>query len=335
MNTWNRMLSFFLAAVFALMSAFGMLPHHDGKDLRVTAYLVADNAGMVERMDASHLKDVTDLILIGALAGFGEDGHVWLNGEFDGIIAAIREKTRGTDVRVHLNIFGPWGDGSPTFEDNMAAMGRQHKHAFDSGILEREIRDVLERYELDGVFFDYEFPLNDWQKEDYGAFLVSLDRALGDDYLIGCALSSWCAGLPEEAIRVIDRALLMCYDVWDYQTHAHSSYRNAKDLTKNMLNLGYQPQQLELGLPFYARPTTEEAIWYDYLNYYDKIDRLGLYEDEANGLTASFNTPDLIYAKTRFAIRQGLRGVFVWHYACDVPADNSASLFNAIARAKG
>ena len=79
-----------------------------------------------------------------------------------------------------------------------------------------------------------------------------------------------------------------------------------------------------------------EGIWYDSLNYYNKIDRIGLYEDEENGVTASFNTPDLIYAKMRFAVRQGLGGgVFVWHCACDVPADNDASLFNAIVRAKG
>ena len=25
----------------------------------------------------------------------------------------------------------------------------------------------------------------------------------------------------------------------------------------------------------------------------------------------------------------------IWHYACDVPADNAASLFNAVSRAKG
>ena len=30
----------------------------------------------------------------------------------------------------------------------------------------------------------------------------------------------------------------------------------------------------------------------------------------------------------------GLGGVMIWHYACDVPADNDASLFNAVAKAK-
>ena len=102
MDIWSKIISYFLAALYSVMSAFGgMIPRTDGKDLRVTAYFVADNAAMAEKMDPSHLKDVTDLVLIGALAGFGEDGHVKLNAEFDGIIAAVREKTQGTDIRLH------------------------------------------------------------------------------------------------------------------------------------------------------------------------------------------------------------------------------------------
>ncbi|MCR5041420.1 MAG: hypothetical protein K6C36_04885 [Clostridia bacterium] len=336
MSFFYKAVCFIMALYFSMLGMLGgLFPPKGGEDLRVTAYLVADNAAAVENMDISHLGDVTDIILIGALAGFDTEGHINLNSEFDGIIRAVREKTEGFDIRLQLNIFGPWGNGSSVFEENMQAMGEQHKQAFDSGNLEPEIRSVLENYGLNGVSFDYEFPLSDEQKRDYGDFLVSLDRTLGDEYTIGCALSAWCAGLPAEAIAVIDRAELMCYDVWDYQTHAHSSLRNAKDLINNMFDLGYKPEQLELGLPFYARPTTEEAIWYNWADYYDKVDRIGLYEDEQNGVTASFNTPDLIYAKTRYAVSQKLGGVFVWHYACDVPADNASSLFNAIVRAKG
>lgn len=57
--------------------------------------------------------------------------------------------------------------------------------------------------------------------------------------------------------------------------------------------------------------------------------------DEEHGLTASFNTPRDIFLKTYWAKRNGLGGVFVWNYGNDVPADNSASLFNALYRAKG
>ena len=42
----------------------------------------------------------------------------------------------------------------------------------------------------------------------------------------------------------------------------------------------------------------------------------------------------VIYQKTLWAIRNGYGGVMVWNYGNDVPADNDASLFNQIVRAK-
>ena len=336
MNTFGRIISYVMAMLFLLQSVLGGLsPQKDGGDLRVSAYLAVNNAAAVENMDTTHLKDVTDLILIGGLAGFGADGRVRLGGDFDAIMDAITEKTRGMDIKVHLNLIGPGAVSGETWEEQMASMGEQHRQAFESGILEREIKRVLYTYPLNGVFFDYEYPLSDADKKAFGAFLVSLSEVLSRDHVIGCALSSWCAALPEEAIRVIDRVELMAYDCWDAATHAHSSYRNAKEQIRDMLRLGYQKEQIDLGLPFYARPTTQEAIWYEYKDCFDKIDEIGLMEDEANGVTASFNTPDLIYAKTKLAVQKKLGGVMIWHYACDVPADNEASLFSAIISARG
>ena len=42
----------------------------------------------------------------------------------------------------------------------------------------------------------------------------------------------------------------------------------------------------------------------------------------------------MVYEKTAWAIGQGLGGVMVWHYTCDVPADDEYSLFRSIAEAK-
>ena len=127
---------------------------------------------------------------------------------------------------------------------------------------------------------------------------------------------------------------VMCYDVWDEGTGIHSSFEITRAIIKGMLKLGYKREQLDVGIPFYARPTTEEAIWYDYKEYYDKLDENGCAPDEKNGLIASFNTPEVVYEKTEWTIKTGLGGVMIWHYACDLPADNDASLFNAVARAK-
>ena len=98
---------------------------------------------------------------------------------------------------------------------------------------------------------------------------------------------------------------------------------------------GFSKEQIDLGLAFYARPTTQEAYWYDYKEYYDIIDRYGFAEDEERGLEASFNTPRDIFLKTYWAKRNGHGGVFAWHYSCDVPADHAASLFDQVMRAKG
>ena len=68
--------------------------------------------------------------------------------------------------------------------------------------------------------------------------------------------------------------------------------------------------------------------------FYDKLDENGLYHEARTGLVFSFNTPRVVYDKTAWAIDNGFGGVMVWNYACDVPADNEASLFRAIARAR-
>ena len=170
-------------------------------------------------------------------------------------------------------------------------------------------------------------------KLDFSLFLMNLDSVLKDDYLIGATLQPWCAWFLPGAIRAIDMVELMCYDNWDEEGF-HSSMQCAKQDVKDMVKLGYKLNRIDLGLPFYARPTTKEARWYDYRAYWDKIDENGLAAEESTGLIASFNTPRLIYDKTRWAVETGLGGVMIWHYACDVPTDNDASLFNAVTRAR-
>ena len=68
--------------------------------------------------------------------------------------------------------------------------------------------------------------------------------------------------------------------------------------------------------------------------HWDIIDENGLVGVEGTDLIASFNTPELIYEKTKWAAETGLGGVMIWRYGCDVPAENERSLFNTITSAK-
>ncbi|MBQ6542999.1 MAG: glycoside hydrolase family 18 protein [Clostridia bacterium] len=333
MSFITKAFSFFMSLLLSILGTTGLTVQQKAKALRVVAYIIADNAAMMEETDESHLDVLTDIILIGSLAGFDTDGNVNLSSDFSEIIAAAKAKIGNRQIRLHLNLLGPWATANGTFEENMFALGEVHREAFGSGVLEENIKNVLEKYKLDGVFFDYEFPVAQAHKDAFSAFLVSLDETLGGDYILGAAESSWCAGLSKKAIRCLDMVEVMCYDIWD-EYHVHSSFEMTRAVMKGMLKLGYKRSQLDMGIPFYARPTTEEAYWYDYKEYYDKMDENGYAVDPATGLTASFNTPQVVYEKTDWAIKTGFGGVMIWHYACDLPADNAASLFNAAAQAK-
>ena len=304
-------------------------------DFRVTAYLITDNIQSRLDFDDSHLNGVTDIILIGNGARFYEDGTVKLDTSTLSALQNLRMEIKDLPIRIHMTLFGPTitYPEEISWENMMDMQAKVYNQAFNSGVMEQNIRTMLETYGLDGVFFDWEYPIGDIHKKWFGEFLVSLDKTLGDDFVIGCAISDWCASLSAKAIEAIDMVELMSYDLWDENGY-HATYELAMKHVDRLLSLGYDPSQIDLGIPFYARPTTQEASWYGYKDYYDQLDEDGIYYEESTGLKHSFNTYDTVYKKTASCIERGLGGVMVWHYACDTDASNAASLFNAIASAK-
>ena len=173
----------------------------------------------VARMLEKHRQDqeeMIDLILFGDLAYIDQEENVILCENFERIMEKAKALTEGLDVRLHLNL----GASVPD-------MRTLHKQAVHSGKLVKNIKAVLETYGLDGVQFDYEFPF-EWQaKYWFSRFLEQLDKTLGDDYMIGCALQPWCARFLPGAIRAIDMVELMCYDNWN-EAGYHAPMENAK-----------------------------------------------------------------------------------------------------------
>lgn len=301
----------------------------DPADFRVTAYVVAD--GLNDTFDPSNLDRVTDIILFGN-ATYSEDGTVTLSENFDSQLNLLKSYLK--DQNLYLNILGP---GSKTDSDDwteqMHDLADRNTAAFESGKLENEIKTVLDKYDFDGVFFDYEFPLRNKDWKAFDKFIIGLDDFLGDEYLIGMSMVGWNLKQSKEAMESTDMFEVMSYDLWDDDGN-HATTQIAKDDIEKFVKKRYDKAKLDLGVPFYARPTTEEAYWYDYKSYYDKMSDNGLYQDADTGLTFSFNTYDVIKEKTQYALENGLGGMMIWHYSCDVPADNEKSLFGAIDSAK-
>lgn len=300
------------------------------EDFRTTAYIVGNNLRDMDNFDSSHFDQITDFIFFGC-AKFDEDGNVVLDEDFDEVYGNLKNALNGKEgKKVYLNILGPDAQtNSEDWNEQMADKGERHNKAFQSGNLENNIKLVLDKYGFDGIFFDYEFTMKNKNWDIYSDFILSLDNTLGDKYEIGMALASWDIKLSKEAKKVVDRIEVMSYDLWD-KDGTHASYEIAEDDIKKFEKAGFDKAKLDLGVPFYARPTTQEAVWYDYKEYIDKIDEKGFGKDDERNLTVSFNTYDTIAKKTQLAIDSGCGGMMIWHYACDVPKSNEKSLFNAI-----
>lgn len=303
----------------------------DPNAFRVTSYVVCDERFTEDSINADTFDKITDIIVFGN-AVFDESGMITLSDSFDSSVQILQKYI--TNQNLYLNILGPASQStSDDWNTQMYDLADRHNSAFESGVLEASIKSVLEEYNFDGVVFDYEFPLRSKDWKIYDAFILSLRQTLGDDFKIGMSMVSWNLKQSKAAREATDFFEVMSYDLWDDDGY-HATMEIAQADIKKMIKKGYDASTLDLGIPFYARPTTKEAYWYDYKTYYDKLSDDGLYEDAETGLTFSFNTYDMVYDKTQWALSNGVGGVMVWHYDCDLPIDNDKSLFRAIAEAK-
>ena len=312
-------------------------------NFHITSYLVCQWFYGNESIDAEKMNTLTDIILFG-VARFDENGNVYLqdldiNGEmvkgdviFKDIIKDIKETN--PDAKIHCNILGPDGADSDDKE-------KLHSQAFidNSDALIENILELLEIYNFDGIFFDYEYPYAKESIKDYSDFLVKLDSNLGD-YILGAAFSHWSSNISKDAIEVLDRVEIMSYDnMTEYNSHAEFATVGGAMAVKDFIKNGYDLTKCDLGLPFYGRTHGGEEAWPSYAQIAGDLENNPFKNTVAksymNGvissdIVTSFNGVQMIKDKTAFANDYGLGGVMVWHYTCDVDYESDLSLFKAV-----
>ncbi len=321
----------FFTALFALMACFLGIGTDSRQvdDFKVTTYIRGDYVQSADSLYAEDFDIVTDVILF-ECASFDNEGNVILEKDkLETALKNIRNAIGDRDVNITLNLLGPWGHtDSDVWEEQMEAQSDEHNKAFTSGVLEDNIIAVLDEYDFDGVHFDYEYPLSSKAWRHYNNFLVSLDKKLGD-YTLGVAGNDWNIKFSTKALAAIDTLELMLYDMVDKEGK-HSTYEDMVKLVRKVGLYGIPLEKVNIGLPFYSRPTDMSAYWYGYNGCCEQIDENGWYHCENTGKDFWFNTPDVIAQKTEYAIKNGYGGVMIWHHNCDLPSSNEDSFLRAI-----
>ncbi|MBR3781618.1 MAG: glycoside hydrolase family 18 protein [Clostridia bacterium] len=332
---FKQIISFFtsIALVVANFLGISSLPFIEKvDDFKVTTYIRGEYVQSEGSLYPEDFDIVTDVILF-ECASFNSKGEVIFNEPiFETALANIRKAIGDRDISISLNLLGPWGKtDSDVWEEQMETQSDEHNKAFTSGVLEDNIIAVLDKYDFDGVHFDYEYPISDNAWKYYNNFLVSLDKKLGD-YTLGVAGNYWNINFTRAALNAIDTFELMIYDMVDEQGR-HATYEDTVEAVQRLGLQGMPSEKVNIGLPFYSRPTDMSAYWYGYNGCYEEMTDDGWYHCVVTDKDFWFNTPEVIEKKTEYAINTGFGGVMIWHYNCDLPSTHEDSLLNAVGKA--
>lgn len=304
-------------------------------DFRVTAYILADKIQNIDDLKSYTFDTITDVILFSCV-NFNSNGELQFNDSenYSGkkmmktALKNLKSVIGDRNVNIYVNILGPDADeGISDWKSQMENKAQKHTKAFESDTLATQINDLLNDYNFNGVFFDYEYPIKAKYWKAFSNFLVNLDSELGGKK-IGLAMSDWDIGISKEAMQCVDMVEMMEYDLFD-DYGDHSSFDCAQKGIEKFINAGFDSKVLDLGIPFYGRPADKGEYWYNYGDY-AKI--LGKYSNKAeiDGKQAYFNSYGLVYDKTSLAIDYELGGVMVFRYGSDDLNHKDMSLFTAI-----
>ena len=291
------------------------------------------------------LATVTDLIIFG-MTDFDIEGNVIISNPelFDNNIALLKnavqkvQDEQGRHINMLVDIFMP-----ERHKDDPNA-GARTMMSSESATLNaaKSINALLDKYSLDGVDFDYEYPYSHTEKKLYNNFLVSIKANLTKNKLLSTAVGAWNLDYSKEALEAVDLLQLMTYDMFDSHGY-HAAFNSCVMRDVNtLLNKGVAKEKIVLGLPFYSRPLNKSGYWGDYATFYNG----GYIQNKFTNVVYSFHTTEMsgveindaqylngvqmIADKTAFSIDAHLAGVMIWHYHCDIEYDNDMSLFRAI-----
>lgn len=259
--------------------------------------------------------------------------------DFEKALATVREAN--PQAKIVATILGNQdftGDGLSIVQRHSMAMGD------NADTLIKSILEIIQRYELDGISFDYEYPDSISSNNTYAKFLQQLKDSMPEGKILTIAMSEWQLGIGKLSVKdldCVDKIELMAYDLFDEYGDHSTFYKTAYDIIDKIAGHGLDLSKVNLGVPFYSRPVNHDEFWGNYKDVAQELspwensyiqDYTDIHGNSQKAVSNYYNGRQMIYDKTCFAIDSGLGGIMIWHIACD-SQDPELSLLYQIERA--
>ena len=256
----------------------------------------------------------------------GEEGFAKEVNALKEIIAHRSNQEHNVKLIVTALADGAWGNGHNGVNTYMAEHWEK---------VAEQIVAFAQKYDLDGVYIDWEYPASSDDWKNYDSFIQKLKKDLNEvkeGSIISTALSAGQLGLSQETFDCIDQIQFMAYDGHDidgYQSSLNQAQEGLRDFAKN----GADISKINIGIAAYGRPVNSTPYWANWrdvqdANYWNS--KYYTVEDSNQIYEGTFCSPALAGDKTAYALFSGAGGVMVFRVACDKTMDDPNSVASGI-----
>lgn len=254
--------------------------------------------------------------------GFNSNGALSVDAAALNRITALHTQADVWNTKVHVGVLGLNGSS-----DYVAVSADPAKRQ----TLANNLASFLQTHQLEGVTFDWEYPNNGTEENNYAALLNTVKTTLNPDYEVGYSPHPYVPlSYGSQFVNKVNRVQAQAYGP-NFATNG--SYQQGVDTVNAILGAGFRPDEIQLGIPFYAVPEPGKgAVPIDFRtfrsfpNYRPNLDVV----TAPSGVSYRMGSKDTIRRKVRHAIDQGLAGVMIWELGQDEFFDLDNSLHKVV-----
>ncbi|MGN0458973.1 MAG: glycoside hydrolase family 18 protein [Eubacterium sp.] len=313
------------------------------REIKVSQYLTMGENEIVALRDSKdegfsgYYDVVTDVIIIGSVNMDSDTNISFTDGEqaFADNLQALRDIIGDRNVRIWSTVrFDQPEDGEKSSLDTT----KEFINAEMDDIVE-SISAFVEKYNLYGIDYDWEYPQNSSQWKAYSLMITQS----AEKFKVSVALPPWGIHLSNSAIKSIEHVNVMAYDLFDDRgDHANIQWGTIAS-AKNLLSAGFEKEQILIGIPTYGRTVDGSAYSWpvargneEALGKFNSIVKDNEFTDD-EGNKHVYDGYIQSYAeardKTAYAEEAGLGGVMIFRAKCDSPYTYRYSIHRAVKEA--